>query len=214
MKHANNQAWSGLLTRLELADDGSTYASLLTAYTGKDRHYHSLAHIDDCLEQLANCGLPPEQADPIALALWFHDAVYDWRSKTNEADSAALAFKFMETAQAKPVFGQTGASAPLQQRVSDLIMATRHDAAAINEDSALIIDIDLSILGREPTTYDRYERAIRAEYRWVPALIYARERRKVLQGFLDRPAIFQTRHFIGCECQARLNLSKAIDALR
>ena len=81
-------------------------------------------------------------------------------------------------------------------------------------DQLLIVDIDLSILGRAPDVYDRYEVAIGEEYKWVPKVTYRRERRAVLRSFLERDSIFQTDRFRErFEVPARENLQRAIDQL-
>jgi predicted metal-dependent HD superfamily phosphohydrolase len=199
--------WPSLIGRLGLSDhNGTTHAKLVDAYSGPTRQYHSLAHIEDCLDQLADCALPQQQSDPLALAFWFHDAIYSWRSKTNEADSARWAREFLE-----------GCDAPneLTTDVSDLIMATRHFVPEpLVGDQPLIVDIDLSILGRTPEVYDRYEVAIREEYKWVPAITYRRERRAVLRAFLDRETIYNAQRFQQLyEEPARDNLKRAIEML-
>jgi predicted metal-dependent HD superfamily phosphohydrolase len=198
--------WIELLGRLGLPASESAYRQLANAYGGPGRYYHNLAHVDDCLDQLTKLELDRADADDLAVALWFHDAVYDWRSSTNEADSARLATRFLTT---------SGASARLVTVVNELIMATRHSTElAPSGLSAVISDIDLSILGRDAVDYDRYEAAIAQEYRWVPGPIYRQGRRKILQSFLDRPSIFRTQRFAHAyEAPARANLARAITAL-
>jgi len=199
--------WRALLDRLGLSDlNAITYAKLVAAYSKPDRHYHSLDHIADCLDQLDACALPAEQSDPIALALWFHDAVYNWRSKTNEADSATWAGEFLNGCDA---------AQELSTHVIGFIMATRHFVPEpLVGDQFLIVDIDLSILGRAPDVYDRYEVAIGEEYKWVPKVTYRRERRAVLRSFLERDTIFQTDRFKErFDVPARENLQRAIDQL-
>ena len=66
-----------------------------------------------------------------------------------------------------------------------------------------------------PREEDRaFDRAIREEYCWVPGFLYRRKRAEVLQGFLDRPAIYVTpalqERF---ETQARANLERALGRL-
>ena len=206
-EHTSKAAWLDLLGAFGLSDlNATTYTKLVDAYTGPTRDYHSLVHIEDCLAQLAQCNLPSEQAAPLALAFWFHDAMYDWRSKTNEADSARWAEEFLQ-----------GCDAPidLSSKIVGLIMATRHFVPdPLVGDQRVMVDIDLSILGREPEAYDRYERAIRQEYKWVPVVTYRRERRKVIRGFLDRETIFETERFRDLyETSARENLKRAFDML-
>ena len=204
--HTDIANWTSLLERLDLASDATTHDDLLAAYSGPDRHYHTVAHIDDCLNELVACEIAPNEADPIALAIWFHDAVYSWRSKTNEADSARWAQEFI---------GNAGGQADLSYHIDALIMATCHFLPEpLIGDRALMADIDLSILGREPDVYNQYETAIRKEYRWVPDIIYRRERAKVLQAFQARDCIFLTDRFTELyETQARRNLASAIEAL-
>jgi predicted metal-dependent HD superfamily phosphohydrolase len=75
-----------------------------------------------------------------------------------------------------------------------------------------VVDIDLSILGRAPGVYDRYEAAIREEYKWVPQVTYRRERRAVLWSFLEREKIYGMGQFRALyEEPARQNLTRAID---
>ncbi len=199
-------SWKGLLDRLGLAQDDATFDALVAAYSGPDRAYHSLDHITHCLEELESTHLPAGRSDPIALAIWFHDAVYDWRSSTNEADSAGWADTFL---------GTVGAKSELAASVRELIMATcHHFDAELLGDQSLIADIDLSILGDAPDRFEKYEVGIRFEYRAVPEPIYRTKRAEVLRSFLQRPRIFATDAFHSAyESRARENLAKAIDRL-
>ena len=95
-------------------------------------------------------------------------------------------------------------------------MATCHGAEVphADGDAALLIDIDLSILGAPPEIFDRYDTAIREEYSWVPEVMYTAGRAKVLRLFLERDVIFTTPSFRDeREEQARANLTRALDAL-
>ena len=67
-------------------------------------------------------------------------------------------------------------AAGLGERVADLILATKHAAVPTDADARLVVDIDLSILGSAEERFDRYERDVRREYRWVPGFIYRRKR--------------------------------------
>ena len=67
---------------------------LTRRYTEPHRRYHDLRHIADMLCKGEALKLSDEQV----MAVWFHDAIYDPTSKTNEADSAVLAVeKLRET---------------------------------------------------------------------------------------------------------------------
>ena len=55
---------------------------------------------------------------------------------------------------------------------------------------AILISIDLSILGAEPARYDAYAAAIRQEFIHVPEPDYRAGRAKVLGHFAARPSDF------------------------
>lgn len=107
-----------------------------------------------------------------------------------------------------------GADAAVQGRVERLIMATKHDAAepaADAPDQQLLVDIDLAILGAAPERFAEYGRQVRAEYGWVPGLVYRTKRKAVLKSFLARPRLYGTAHFRErYEAQARRNLAAAV----
>ena len=95
-----------------------------------------------------------------------------------------------------------------------MVMATRHAAVPPDPDARVLVDVDLSILGAPAARFDEYEAQVREEYAWVPGFIYRRERRKILQGFLARPAIFSTAPFLErYEQQARVNIGRSLGAL-
>jgi predicted metal-dependent HD superfamily phosphohydrolase len=103
--------------------------------------------------------------------------------------------------------------ATLAPRVAQLVLATRlHEADPGDEPARLFLDADLAILGAEPETYRAYARAIREEFRAIPALLYARGRRRFLREQLARPAIYQTAHFerrYGARARANLEAELA-----
>src|SRR5829696_2723515 len=65
---------------------------LIAAYTAPGRHYHNLAHIDDCLGALARVdSLSATDREILSEAIWWHDVVYDATRSDNEELSARLA---------------------------------------------------------------------------------------------------------------------------
>ncbi|HKS15700.1 MAG TPA: N-methyl-D-aspartate receptor NMDAR2C subunit, partial [Planctomycetota bacterium] len=72
-------------------DPDKTWKALAARYREPHRAYHTLVHIAHCLDELDD--VRKQARDPIAveMAAWYHDAVYDTRSKDNEARSAELA---------------------------------------------------------------------------------------------------------------------------
>jgi predicted metal-dependent HD superfamily phosphohydrolase len=99
--------------------------------------------------------------------------------------------------------------------VHDLVMATRHDARPATPDAALVVDIDLAILGAEAERFDEYEVQVRQEYAWVPGPLFRRKRRAILEGLLARPGIYATAWFHPrFEARARANLRRSLARLR
>ena len=59
-----------------------------------------------------------------------------------------------------------------------------HAARPATADEALLVDIDLAILGAAEERFAQYEAQIRAEYAWVDDALFRSRRREVLTGFL------------------------------
>lgn len=197
--------WRTLMHGLGWPDNETTFDALSAAYRQSHRHYHTPRHIADCLLQFDALRDEAEQAHAIELAIWFHDAVYNPYRSDNEQASADWALRFLRG---------NGAPASLRERVEALILATRHDAVATDHDMAILIDIDLSILGSAPDAYEDYRRAVRREYRWVPGVLFRRNRRAVLESFLRRERIFLTDHFHAShEARARANIDAELERL-
>ena len=62
----------------------------------------------------------------------------------------------------------TGLSSAVIERVQELILATKHKSAPATHDAALLVDVDLAILGAPVERFDEYERQVRKEYGWAP----------------------------------------------
>ena len=199
--------WSTMWQQLHLTPPLTLVDELNAAYSQPHRYYHTLQHLQECLTLLAQLQHLAIQPAQIALALYFHDAIYDVYGNDNEAQSAAWAAK---------VLIDIGAESKLISRIDTLIMATQHHAPQLtaDADSQLLVDIDLAILGREPARFAEYEQQIRQEYHWVSAEQYRQGRGQVLRSFLDRPTIFSTNYFReNFEQQARINIQTTLNSL-
>ena len=174
------------------------YEQLLQAYNEPQRHYHTLQHLAECLQLQSESAHLAQRPAEIAIALWFHDAVYDVKAHDNEARSADWAVTALQAA---------GVSAEVQARAHALIMATEHTAAPLTGDAALLVDIDLAILGAAPARFAEYEWQIRQEYAWVPEDVFMAKRHAVLQEFVARLNIYSTAFLHSkLESAARANL--------
>ena len=201
--------WNALVAPLipDAARRDATYRQLAAAYTGPGRHYHNLHHVQALLDTVDEYASLVQDREVVELAVWFHDAVYDYLSSENEARSAALARQFL---------AHSTLSAERQARVAYLIECTaRHTAAhAPVPDLDFFLDADLRILGAAPADYAEYAHQIQQEYRLVPALLYRRGRRKVLEQLLAATALYRTLEFQQrFDAAARRNLRAELEGL-
>ena len=199
--------WIEFWQKLGVKNNPAPYfAELEARYSEAHRAYHNLAHVIDCLEEFELAKGLAHEPSAVEMAIWYHDAVYDLRAKDNEEQSAELATK---------VGNDIGLPGPLNQRVNNLILATKKHDASLDQDAPVIVDVDLSILGREPQRFDEYENQIRQEYGWVSDEVFIAGRTAVLESFLSRKNIHSTEMFQSkYERQARENLKRSISKLQ
>jgi predicted metal-dependent HD superfamily phosphohydrolase len=198
--------WLRLWRTAGASKDGARwYEKLMQAYAEPQRHYHNHQHISECLAEFDRAQHLARQPVAVEFAVWFHDAVYDPKASDNEERSAAMATDCLE---------EIGLS-HLAAAVSDLVMATKSHNTDTGPDAGLMVDVDLSILGKGDQRFAEYEAQIRDEYRWVPPLIFKSKRAEILQRFLDREQIYTTKLFAAqYEEIARRNLERSIQQLR
>ena len=196
--------WADLMDKLGNPEESaSVLQDLLDRYNEPHRAYHNLEHIVTMLDTLWQI---PENTPALALAVWFHDAVYNTRAKDNEERSAALASESIQ---------KLGLSEKLCAQVTDLILATKHSVVPDNQSAKVLVDLDLIVLGSDQKKYNEYEEGIRQEYNWVPEQDFVSGRCTILQAFLDRPSIFTTQAFREIhESVARNNLERSIEKLK
>eukprot|EP00967_Tisochrysis_lutea_P027619 scaffold32099_cov18-Tisochrysis_lutea.AAC.1 len=158
-----------LLSSLGCDDQSSQHwwKVISDSYAEPHRHYHALNHLANMFELLDQADLDGHSRVAVALAIFFHDLVYDAKRKDNEMRSAEL-------------FNQFAADLSLERhlinRVCLFIEATiAHAVPAQVHDAhlTLFLDLDLSILGMPPEVYDNYALQIRQEYSHFPDDAYA-----------------------------------------
>lgn len=207
------EQWLQFWQRIGGGGDGAyEWQQVHACYTAPGRYYHTLAHLAQCF---AARGAIQETPDPSALEdvleamIWFHDAVYIPGCEYNEELSAELAERILGNARHEAFL----------QSLKAGIRATRdHELPCIGYwNSATypwFLDIDLSILGQDPTTYDRYAVDIRREYGNVPLDAFCAGRAVMLRGFLARNPIYRMPYFRDrYEAQARANMARELAAL-
>jgi predicted metal-dependent HD superfamily phosphohydrolase len=206
MNAANQEQWAEFWRKLDAkGEPANHWPRLRDAYSENWRAYHNLVHIGHCLQELRFAKTQALDANALEAAIWFHDVVYDMRAKDNEERSADVA---------EAVLLNGGLPQKFIQQVRLLILATKHNCVPTDNEQGLMVDIDLSILGQNPTRYAAFEEEIRAEYSWVSAADFAAGRSTILKGFIQRKTIFCTTVFVErYEQQARTNLQWAIERL-
>ena len=206
-------SWGAAWLALGRPAPAGLQVELLNAWAEPHRHYHDQRHLRECLALWTRWRDSSRRPGEVAIALWFHDAIYDPQTTSNELNSAAWAARSLVRA---------GADSDTAQRVHDLVMATQHGftqetapaALGSSLDAQLLVDIDLSILGSPAERFERYDQDVRKEYAWVPGFRYQEARAQVLQSFLDRPRLYLGEHAVALlEAQARINLAAALSRL-
>jgi predicted metal-dependent HD superfamily phosphohydrolase len=187
-------------------------SQLVTAWSEPHRHYHSLRHLQECLQMLERWGRDVTAKHEVGMALWFHDAVYAPEQEDNEDKSARWAVKALKV---------VGVADDKVRRIAKLIRATKHSAPSTKTRAAridgleLILDIDLAILGSDRARFEEYERQVRREYAHVPEEGFAQSRAEFIEAMLGNRPLYRTETArLELEARARENLLRSLHALR
>ncbi|MET0386143.1 MAG: hypothetical protein ABW321_09310 [Polyangiales bacterium] len=209
MTHRPEAPDVGLRARLPFECPPQLIAALRSTYAVPPRAYHNFSHVEEVLGHMASA---PRWSDPasVALAILFHDAIYEAGKPDNEARSAQLA--------EVQINAHLPAWVARITRVRELILLTaRHGRLSrgdVDPDAAMFLDCDMAVLGAEPTRYAHYERAIADEYSAVPPELYRVGRAQFLQAVLTKPNIYLSPWFQArFELRARENLAAALREL-
>lgn len=188
-----------------LFDDGyrPLFDKLIAYYQQSHRHYHNLTHLYECFLWFDTIKNQLCYPDLVAIALFYHDIIYNPKSNTNEQDSS-------DTMQ----LDLKGILSDQKLSIIDVfILATKHHINPLSDeyksDLDYLLDIDLAILGSHSDRFDEYNHQIRQEYAWVNGLIYHFKRKSVLRAFYQRDRIYLTEYFYKTlENKAKENLKR------
>lgn len=174
-------------------------------YSEKGRHYHNLTHLENMFSELELVKDEIQNFNNISFSVFYHDVIYDASSKLNEEKSAEFAKLRLE---------KLGLNKIEIEEISAQILATKSHQKSENNDINYLLDVDLSILGKDIESYIKYTQQIRKEYSIYPDILYKPGRKKVLQRFLELESIFKTEYFREkYEGQARENIEIEIRQL-
>ena len=187
------------------------FDKIWTLHTESTRFYHTAVHLEELchlfqivLENAPNKSSIDEAA--IWYSIFFHDAIYNPQSKSNEEDSEKLWKEY-----ARSVSIQDG----LQTHVSDFILATKQHKVSSDHSSslALFLDLDMAVLGKAEDAYLAYAALVRREYAFVPHETYCATRAKILREFLTKPIYGSNFFREALEDRARTNLTAEVSLL-
>jgi predicted metal-dependent HD superfamily phosphohydrolase len=202
------ERWRQLLINFSVSDETgeAIFEEMLIRYGEDGRYYHTIAHVEQVLDTIAELRSLAEDYPALQLAAWFHDIIYNPQMADNEAQSAVYAESVL-----------TGLSVPAKtvRKVSRMIRATAdHTNPANDPNTMILLDADLAILGSDEAGYLAYSQAIRLEYSHVPEAAYRNGRIAALNRFLKRPRIYHTPLlYERLEAQARANMMREIGRL-
>jgi predicted metal-dependent HD superfamily phosphohydrolase len=191
--------------RLLLPGTDTLGESLLDRWSEPHRRYHDLDHLAAVLAVVDRYADLALDADAVRLAAWFHDAVYDPLAGDNEERSAQLA-------EAELTGRLTGSAAGRAAETARLVRLTAgHAVGAGDANGALLADADLAILAAAPADYDRYAKAVRAEYAQVPDDAFRAGRAAVLAAFAALPELYRAvPERAEWDARARANLAREL----
>lgn len=189
--------FGALLSRADLP--AAVTADLSRRHAEPHRAYHDAAHVGLLwLRHLMHGGDPADRG--MALAILFHDAVYEPMAADNEARSAAL-------------LTELAPQAPDWVRGAILATANHHAYAGTDCRVLRLLDLDLTPLAESPEVFARNTALIRREYATVGEAAWRAGRRQVLMRLAAPERLFRTRLAAIYEEPARANLAAEIAAL-
>ncbi|PHQ30926.1 hypothetical protein CJ305_01485 [Leeuwenhoekiella nanhaiensis] len=176
---------------------------LFKNYNHRSRHYHNIKHLEDMLLLLPEVEQHIENKDAILFSIFYHDIIYKVTRKNNEYKSAQIFREHIAPTKFKYV-----------DNSFDQILATKHHEWSEHNDTNILLDLDLHVLGKSPEDYETYTENIRKEYSIYPNFLYQKGRIQVLKSFLDKEQLFKTPHFKEkYEFQAKTNLKAELKKL-
>lgn len=178
-----------------------------SAYATPERHYHDERHLDECLRELTKVhDLGDRERRVLRWAILWHDAIYEPGLHRNEERSAELAERELT---------DCGVAQDEAAEVARLIRLTeRHRAADDDRLGALMVSIDLAILGSDADRYREYVADVRKEYAHVPDEMWQAGRSAVLRRLMEADPLFPDERLRSeFEAQAHRNIEWELRSL-
>lgn len=195
---------------IKLAKVKALWQDIAVRYNATQRAYHSLQHIQQLFSQFEQIKHQLHEPHIIALALYYHDVIYDPRRSDNELKSAEYMVEalrcYLSDEQCTTIY-----TLIMMTATHELLEWLDKDTIS---DAAYLLDMDLSILGTPWSEYEIYAQAVRQEYRHIANEDYRTGRITVLQKLLAHPVLYLTAYYHNqFEVQARDNIKREISLL-
>ena len=203
--------WRNLLLsyNIDLIDIVYYWSQIIRKYNSNGRFYHNLDHIRNLIllqnkffEQITN-------NSAVLFSIFFHDFHYNIKRHDNELRSAEFAIKTMQALNLPK---------KLQNLTYKFILATSNHQIDTTltppeqTDLKYFLDFDLSILGSNKKTYQKYIDNIRKEYSIYSDKQFFAGRSFFIEKMLSKKKIFYTDKLnILLQKQAKINLRKEIN---
>ncbi len=175
------------------------YNRVHSAYCQDHRAYHNLSHIEQFFGEFEkHCHLFGDEAPLVAMAIFYHDIVYNAEPGKDEMASIRQARQDLTILRFKP---------EQIDRICQLIDYTRtHDAPADDFTALLFLDMDMSILASDPKRYKKYVAGIKKEFKRYDPVHFLRGRNKFIGSMIGRIPLFKTPQYQGYDAIAKRNL--------
>lgn len=203
----------GVLKNLGFSEDEAKeiFEDFMNTYDKPSRGHHGIKHIETMLKGFDDFmvhspdSIKVKNPDEFRFAIFMHDYI---NGEEEEVEKSAEAAKTL----LNRAFDGYDAS-----NVEKLIFATDYSKTdrILSFEEKLMQDLDLIILGESREKYNNYAKLIRLQYSDFSDDVFKPARAKIMQGFLDRPFIYNTQYYRArYEEKARENISKEIAALK
>lgn len=180
--------------------------ALIDMWMSPGRHFHNLRHVIDMLARVDELADESHCPDTMRLAAWYHGCKF-----STDAESAEIVHgvedEVASAAYARDDLSTLGVPAKIVDRITNLILHLKHDAAASEDiDAMALADADLGTLAVGPQQYKKYRELVREEYAHIPARDYVRARLTIVRRLLERESLFSSPLGVQWERAARQNL--------
>lgn len=171
--------------RAHVTDDVRPLDGVVARHREPHRRYHGVDHLVWVLRHVAELAADEDvsDVDAVVAAAFYHDAVYEPGSPTNESSSARLARREL---------AELGWPDPRVTQVVAMIESTATHGAPGDVDTAVLLDADLGVFAADPSGYREYVNGVRFEYRHVDDAAWTSGRAAVVRSYLERPVIYAT----------------------